>query len=881
MAESTGYLTGKSLGRLRVGELLGRGGMGEVYRAEDLELHRSVALKVLPESLVGDHDRLNRFIQEARSASALNHPHIVSIFDIGRAGNVHYIAMELVSGVTLRTALDDRRLDLKRSLDYLGQAAEALAAAHAAGVVHRDLKPENLMIADAGYVKVLDFGLAKLRGDAAAVDAGATVTAGTAPGLVMGTVGYMSPEQALGRPADRRSDIFSFGCVIYETLAGSRPFKGDSVVDTLHQIIHADPAPIAGRVPAAPADLQRIVRKSLAKDPEDRYQSMKEVAIDLRDLRRQLDSGPTAAAIPAARRSTGVTLAAVAALVIVGAVGVALWNARTPAVEAPRQIAFQTLTNTGNVIAAALSRDGNYLAYVESAGGQQGLWLRQVSGTRAIEIVPAAPVGYFGQSFSNDGRSLYYTIKGRGSSPGTLLEVPVLGGASRIVLEGIDSDVSFSPDGRQMVYLRSAYPDAASSAVMIANSDGTNSRPLSTRRAPDAYSPGFFAAPSWSPDGTRVSATVRNTVARNARVLTIAVADGAVTEFSGQYGDATFTDWLPDGSGILFVARAVNAAAPGFAGQIYLQPFPSGPVRRITNDLADYRIARPGPDGRSLLTVGYDASVGLWTVPVDNPAAARKLPSLRRDGFSGLAWSRDARRLIFGSFIREHSEVWSMAADGSDRRELIVDGRALWPCPSPDGTFVVFYGERDNHIGLWRAAADGAGARLLTAISVPTSVSISPDGQWVYFSSAKDGGPATYRVSTSGGEALLVADNLDRAVISPDGTMVAGVYIAPGVGQTIGLRAVAGGPPVFVSPKISFANGSGSILWAPDGRSVLYNSVERANVWRLRLAGGPAEKVTDFADETIFRFAISPDGKQLALVRGRQTRDALMISNIR
>jgi Tol biopolymer transport system component len=866
--------------------------MGEVYRAEDSELHRSVALKVLPEALTGDHDRLARFIQEARSASALNHPHIVAIFDIGRAvpqaggeapamaKPVQYIAMELVSGVTLRAALDERRLDLKRSLEYLGQAAEAIAAAHAAGVVHRDLKPENLMIADGGYVKVLDFGLAKLRGDAAiAGDAGATVT-GTAPGVVMGTVGYMSPEQALGRPVDQRSDVFSFGCVIYETVTGSRPFGGNSVVDTLHQIIHADPAPIAARVPAAPADLQRIVRKCLAKDPEERYQSMKEVAIDLRDLRRQLDSGPVMAAAPVRRGFSTLAIAAVVVL-LVAAGGMALWKTRGGLpVEPPGQITFQTLTNSGNVIDAALSRDGNYLAYVESAEGKQGLWLRQVSGARPIEIVPAAPVGFFGVAFANDGRSIYYTVKGRASPLGTLFEVPALGGAPRAVLNGIDSGPSFSPDGRQLAYLRATYPDAASSSVMIANTDGTSSRALASRKAPEAFSPGFFASPSWSPDGSRVSATMRNTVARSARLMTIAVADGAVTAFPDIYADATFTEWLPDGSGFLFVARKVGTVAPGFAGQIYLQPYPSGPVRRITNDLIDYRVARSGPDGRSLLTVGYDASVALWTVPVDKPTAARKLPSLRRDGFTGVTWTRDGQRLLFGTFLRDHREIWSMAADGSDRRELITGGHAMWPCLSPDGAFMVFYSERGSDIGLWRAGLDGGGARLLTSVSTPGSVSISPDSQWVYFSSGKSGGPATYRVRASGGDTQLVADKLDRGVISPDGTMVTGIYDS-GQGQSIGVLPVAGGPPVYVSPSVGFQSGAATLLWSADGRSVLYNSVERMNVWRQPLGGGAAEKVTDFNDETIFRFDLSPDGRQLALVRGRQTRDALMIGNIR
>ena len=296
----SGSLTGKSLGRYNIGPLLGRGGMGEVYRAEDVALHRPVALKVLPRELAGDPDRLARFSHEARAASALNHPHLLAIYEVGQARidseTVHFLAMELVDGDTLRQVLSSRRTPLKRTLDYLAQVAEALAAAHAAGIIHRDLKPENVMIAAAGYAKVLDFGLAKLAPQRASVgDPAATIPTVTSPastpGLVMGTVGYMSPEQAQGLPIDQRSDIFSFGCVLYEAAAGVRPFSGASTIDTLHKIVHQQPEPLAALVPTSPPELHRIVRKCLAKSPDDRYQSMKEVAIDLRDLRRELESG--------------------------------------------------------------------------------------------------------------------------------------------------------------------------------------------------------------------------------------------------------------------------------------------------------------------------------------------------------------------------------------------------------------------------------------------------------------------------------------------------------------------------------------------------------------------------------------------------------------
>ena len=553
MASLTGYLTGTTLGRFRVGPLLGRGGMGEVYRAEDGELRRSVALKVLPESLLGDADRLARFTQEARTASALNHPHIVAIYDIGRqtpagaangARPVQYVAMELVAGSSLRDILDARRLDLKRALDYLTQTADALAAAHAAGIVHRDLKPENLMVADGGYVKVLDFGLAKLQAQPAPLEAGAaTVTAGTSPGMVMGTVGYMSPEQAQGLPVDQRADIFAFGCILYEIATGTRAFSGTSAVDTLHRIIHDQPEPLTVRMPSAPSELQRIVRKCLAKDPDERYQSMKEVAIDLRDLRRQLESGAIAApaaAAPAPRRSR-VAASAFAALAMLAAV-TAYWQAHRSPPAAGSHAQMERLTQSGNVIDAVISPDGKYFAYVESSGGRQGLWYRQINGSRALELVPADSVGFWGVAFGRDGTSIYYALKSNVETTGALYEIPVLGGTPRRLLAGIDSAGAPSPDGTRLVYLRADYPATGSSSVMVAAADGSGARVLASVKAPDLFAPGFFAVASWSPDGARIAATIRNGKTRDARLVTIDAASGAVADLPGRYRDATFTE---------------------------------------------------------------------------------------------------------------------------------------------------------------------------------------------------------------------------------------------------------------------------------------------------------------------------------------------------
>src|SRR5438128_721593 len=288
---------GTRLGRYEIRSKIGAGGMGEVYLAGDEQLHRKVALKVLPVDVASDHDRMRRFKQEATAAATLNHPNIAHIYEIGESDGTYFIAMEYVEGVTLRELIHGRQTDLAKLLRYLQHAAEGLAKAHAAGIVHRDLKPDNIMITRDGHAKILDFGLAKLIEQQTSSTSGSEVATAilqqhSTPGMILGTAGYMSPEQAQGktREIDQRSDIFSFGCILFEAVTGRRAFEGKDAVDSLNKIIREPVVPINELNPAAPADLQRVVRRCLAKDPEDRYQTIKDVAIELRDVRRELQS---------------------------------------------------------------------------------------------------------------------------------------------------------------------------------------------------------------------------------------------------------------------------------------------------------------------------------------------------------------------------------------------------------------------------------------------------------------------------------------------------------------------------------------------------------------------------------------------------------------
>ena len=464
---------------------LGAGGMGEVYRAQDRTLERDVALKILPVELVRSEERVRRFVLEAKSASSLNHPHIVTIYEIGqdhvRAGEspaepdsspLHYISMELVSGETLTTKIHREKSDLRALLSYLAQAAEGLAKAHAAGIVHRDLKPGNIMVSKDGYAKVLDFGLAKLTErqatDSSLTSAPTQAEEGTSEGVVLGTVGYMSPEQVQGKPVDHRSDIFSFGCILYEAATRKRPFAADSSVETMHQILRETPEPIEQLNPEAPAELRRLIRRCIAKDPNQRLDSMRTLALELREIVEEFEalsgSGSSgsgaAAAIQPKRRLPIVPIVAGVALVAIAATLTAIWILRgdegKKAGGAFQSMRMTSVTNRGDVISAALSPDGRYLAYSCGQPGKFSLWVRQLTTETEVQILGPQEKAQFALSFSPDGSYVFYETPNPGTpNPNALYQISTLGGTPR--RRAIDvswGDVALSPDGKRCCFVR-------------------------------------------------------------------------------------------------------------------------------------------------------------------------------------------------------------------------------------------------------------------------------------------------------------------------------------------------------------------------------------------------------------------------------------------
>jgi len=889
----------QTLGRYRLLSLLGEGGMGKVYKGYDPNLERNVAIKILPSNLVSDASRLSRFIQEARSASALNHPHVVAVYDIGEeklegsAESVRFISMELVEGKTLRELMGSGHFELRKGLKAIMQVAEALGAAHAAGIVHRDLKPENVMITNSGYAKVLDFGLAKLRGrEDESSELSRTEVKGTEPGTVMGTVGYMSPEQAEGKPADHRSDIFSLGCLLYELAAGRRAFFGSSSVDTLHRIIHAEPEPLRTLRPDTPPELVRIVRKALAKDPDERYQSVRDLALDLRELLREIDSNPSGPAVsgsvpaltPPPRRWLWPALAALLLLALGAAFTMVLLRSGAAVAPSRSEMRITRVTASGKAIAAAISPDGKFVSYVVSDQGEQSLWVRQMASGQSLQLIPPKRDAYWGIAFAPDG-SIYYGQKSAAAPAGAIYQISALGGTPRKIISEIDCQPTFSPDGKRMAFLRARFPTASESALIVANTDGTDVRTLATVRNPELFVPIFFAGASWSPDGKLIAAAIVNRAVIDARVVTVDVGNGAMKSVAqGQWRQVGSVAWMPDQHGIVAIAQGNNDSR----NQVWYVSHPEGKTSQITNDLFDYRAVSLTADGKSLMVVASDIAADVWVYAAG--ATPKRITAAKMEGNYGLDALPDGR-IVFTSLETGKLDLWIMNADGSGRTLLTRDEHEnRSPVVTPDGKLIVYVSVTSKQTELCRMNADGSDRRVLAIATSGTAPAVSPDGRWVLYETVDTTTPARKnilvlsRVSIDGGPAKFLTDYLSLIPApSPDGSRIA-LYIQekPDSPFDLSIIPAEGGAPL---KRLTFAAPffSSRIRWTPDGRALIVNTApsDRANLWEVPIDGAAPRRLTQFDEHTLMAFAPLSTGKGWVLSRGDLSRDAVLITGFR
>jgi len=898
-------MIGQTISHYRITGRLGSGGMGVVYEAQDLTLGRRVALKFLPPDLARDSSALDRFLLEARAASALNHPNICTIYAAEKDGEQSFIAMELIEGQGLDTKLQGGPLPVDRVLDLSIQLADALDAAHAKGIVHRDIKPANIFITQRNQVKVLDFGLAKLTLAAGffaetmsnAEDVGRTASL-TNPGSTVGTVSYMSPEQARGEQLDARTDLFSLGTVIYQMATGRLPFHGNTSAVVFHAILERDPTPAVEHNSQVPPKLQEIIDKLLEKDRDLRYQSAADLRGDLRRLKRDTESGrkPTSAAsgpsipvadppvaptrqpsssssvVAAAREhklGTGVATLVVVALIAAAGYGVfALFNRN-------RHIPFENIsitkvTETGRAALVAISPDAKYTLTVVRDAGEESLWLRNLPTNSDTQVIPPAEVEYAHLRFSPDGNYLYFER----SEPGSeelkyLYRAPVLGGTPQKLVTDIDTNITFSPDGRQIAYFRFNNPDAGKQRLLLLPAEGGEEKILYSGPVS-----GGLQDPAWSPDGRTIVCMVIQPGDAFSGLVAFDVASGKQKLFFTSASDVIQRPvWMPDQSGLLAQTSLGHA-------QIVFVSYPDGKLHNVTRDTNSYSEPSIAADGRTLVSVLSQAHYNLFAMPASlNAAEARQVSS--GAAVSNFSWTRDGQMVVTSE---SNSGLSLLNPQSSAKTPLFARDGALVDFSSacPDGRYVVFNGffsQGNRVLDIWRTDMSGSDFKQLSNGKVDQTPICSRDGHWVFYQDAVNG-DRLMKVPIEGGTPQQISDELAAAYdVSPDSKTIAMAAFGH-IGEHVESLTLLSTDSDQVVKTMAFEHSrSGPLSFSPDSKAIVYpvrhGGVD--NLWSQPLDGTPGKQLTDFKSEHIIDFHWSFDGSQLGLVRGHTDSDVVLI----
>ena len=799
---------------------LGAGGMGEVYEARDPRLGRRVAIKVLPAVFASDPDRLARFEREAQAVAALSHPNILAIHDFGRDGAIVYAVMELLEGVSLRDTLASGALPARKALDYAIQIVHGLASAHDTGIAHRDLKPDNLFITRDERVKILDFGLAKAL-DAAPVSATIANTGATVAGTVLGTVGYMAPEQVRGLAIDHRADIFAFGAVLYEMLTGRRAFEGDTAADTISAILNTEPAELESVTGGVSPALERIVRRCIEKKPGLRFQSARDLAFALETLTSGSRlSSIGVEALPPSRRHISAMIAPVATAAVAMAVGaLAVWLWGRPAPAGAQWGQFQQVTDAaGEEGSPTLSPDGATVAYATRANGTWDIYAQRVGGRNATPIAADTDRDEANPAFSPDGNLIAFHEE---DGDGGIFVVGATGEASRRLMD-FGFHPAWSRDGGRLAFTTELIEDPASrqsdSALWVADLSGGAPRLVEGT--------GDAAQASWSPSGERIAFWSNTGGQRD--LYSIPASGGQRTSVLEDIALDWSPTWTPDG--LIFASdrggsmnlwqiavdqasgRATGTPAPVTAGvyATFEQPSLSTDGTRLA---FRSRIAAVNP-----VSIAFDpATAGAGTPVLLNNSNIIRVPS---------SFSPDGRSIAYFNIGERQEDIFVGAADGSGLRRIMDDpARDRGPVWTPDGRSLVFYSNRDGRWAIWRIGRDGGNLQKVAGIAGDdlTSPILSPSGDRMVASSGSSGVHLVDLTASAPSVRPLENGTLPGGVMyasswSADGTKLAGVVVSGG-GQPLGIGVYdfASRAARLVSDDATYG-----AAWLSDSRRILY-----------------------------------------------------------